>query len=466
VKWSGIQNVLEEAESDILILLDCCASGIASTNSGSQANELIAACAYNSRANGVGPYSFTNALVIELKALAKKSSFTAGELYSNIFCRTQSRMPEDGVERHPAPIHLILTHERPSIRSIQLSVLPSALDSHDQSEKAAMKCEPENLQNEIADNEMTTFNTAPSSPILSPSSLPIIGSKAPRLVFSVRLKETIKASDLSRDLFVDWLREIPAAVAGIEIEAGFDSYSTLLIVSMPMKLASYIPKDPAIVCLGPITSSNQVFERRQRSSALPLLHPSRLENNSHATQQLHVSHVGEHTDRILPSASAVTETFSSHVPNPRKWFPISNTAYAVTEPPPYNPQRFTVPISTAASMPGEIGVKSHIPKEGCRYLLSISIPSLQPKTCVCTNYHRCSNNGLSCRCGHAADYHEYQEVTVPANSELSSREIRNILFPAAVENREPSLTVLEEEDSYVEYISDDYGVVHDIRYVM
>jgi hypothetical protein len=191
-----------------------------------------------------------------------------------------------------------------------------------------------------------------------------------------------------------------------------------------------------------------------------------LENNSHATQQLHVSHVGEHTDRILPSASAVTETFSSHVPNPRKWFPISNTAYAVTEPPPYNPQRFTVPISTAASMPGEIGVKSHIPKEGCRYLLSISIPSLQPKTCVCTNYHRCSNNGLSCRCGHAADYHEYQEVTVPANSELSSREIRNILFPAAVENREPSLTVLEEEDSYVEYISDDYGVVHDIRYVM
>jgi hypothetical protein len=218
-------------------------------------------------------------------------------------------MPEDGVERHPAPIHLILTHERPSIRSIQLSVLPSALDSHDQSETAAIKCEPENLRNEIADNEMTTFNTAPSSPILSPSSLPIVRPKAPRLVFSVRLKETIKASDLSRDLFVDWLRDVPAAVAWIEIEAGFNSYSTLLIVSMPMTLASYIPKNPAIVCLGPITSSNQVFERRQRSSALPVLNPSRLQNNSHATQQLHVSHVGEYTDRILPSASAVTETF-------------------------------------------------------------------------------------------------------------------------------------------------------------
>ena len=55
-KWSGIQNVLEEAESDILILLDCCASGIASTNSGSQVNELIAACAYNSSRHVHGMY--------------------------------------------------------------------------------------------------------------------------------------------------------------------------------------------------------------------------------------------------------------------------------------------------------------------------------------------------------------------------------------------------------------------------
>jgi hypothetical protein len=44
-KWSGIQNVLEEAESDVLILFDCCASGVANTSSGNPANDLIAACA-------------------------------------------------------------------------------------------------------------------------------------------------------------------------------------------------------------------------------------------------------------------------------------------------------------------------------------------------------------------------------------------------------------------------------------
>lgn len=34
MKWSGIQNALEESESDVLILLDCCASGLSNTDEG------------------------------------------------------------------------------------------------------------------------------------------------------------------------------------------------------------------------------------------------------------------------------------------------------------------------------------------------------------------------------------------------------------------------------------------------
>lgn len=86
--------------------------------------ELISACAYNARANGVGPYSFTHALVIELRELAKKPCFSVGELYSNIFCRIQARMPEDGTERHPAPVHLVLTNDTRYQQRIQLSKLP------------------------------------------------------------------------------------------------------------------------------------------------------------------------------------------------------------------------------------------------------------------------------------------------------------------------------------------------------
>jgi len=123
VKWSGIQNVLEEAQSDILLLLDCCHSGTANTNEGHGVTELISAGAYNTKANGVGPYSFTSALVLELEDLAWKPNFSTAELYNNIFCRIQLRMPEDDLrtERHPAPIHIVLTNDTQYRRSIHLS---------------------------------------------------------------------------------------------------------------------------------------------------------------------------------------------------------------------------------------------------------------------------------------------------------------------------------------------------------
>jgi hypothetical protein len=132
VKWGEIQTILEKAPSDVLILLDCCASGTANTCEGNGVNEVISACAWNETANGVGAYSFTSAIVIELGRLSKKPSFSVGELYRNTFFRTQSRMPEDPPEqgrereRHPAPIHLVLTQDRQIARSIPLALLSAA----------------------------------------------------------------------------------------------------------------------------------------------------------------------------------------------------------------------------------------------------------------------------------------------------------------------------------------------------
>lgn len=252
---------MEEAESDVLVLLDCCASGVANTNSGNQANELIAACAFNSRANGVGPFSFTNALVIELRDLSSRPSFTVGELYSNIFSRTQSRMPEDGVERHPAPVHLVLTHERPLLRSIQLSVL-RFVEHNSKIAQAHLVGQGEFMMEDIDESQRGHKSSQHMSRMNSAASLSL--EKVPRLAFAIRLKDTVKASELSADLFIDWLRCIPAAAEEVKIEAGFDSLSTLLIVSMPMLLASYLPSDPAITCLGPVTSTNHLIEKSQK----------------------------------------------------------------------------------------------------------------------------------------------------------------------------------------------------------
>lgn len=46
VQWSGLQNTLEYAESDVLLLLDCCAAASSVEGAGSGVTEVIAACSF------------------------------------------------------------------------------------------------------------------------------------------------------------------------------------------------------------------------------------------------------------------------------------------------------------------------------------------------------------------------------------------------------------------------------------
>jgi hypothetical protein len=272
VKWSGIQNILEEAQSDVLLLLDCCNAGTANTNEGEGLTELISACAWNSEANGVGPYSFTNALVIELQDLAKRPFFSTGELYGNIFSRIQGRMPENGMERHPAPVHLVLTNDSQYPRSIQLSKrfgkaeignaicdasdlsMPSRADLSDLGEEAPWQMRGLSMST-LANDQGLSIESANQINDLHRATSEL---KVPRLAFAIRLRDNIKADELSTDLFLEWLRHIPAIAEQVKVEAGFDSFSSLLIVSMPLSLSGYLPPDRAVISLGPISSSNLI----------------------------------------------------------------------------------------------------------------------------------------------------------------------------------------------------------------
>ena len=51
IQWSGLQSTLEHAESDVLILLDCCAAASSISGSGTGVTELIAACGKQSPTN-------------------------------------------------------------------------------------------------------------------------------------------------------------------------------------------------------------------------------------------------------------------------------------------------------------------------------------------------------------------------------------------------------------------------------
>jgi choline dehydrogenase-like flavoprotein len=230
---------LEIAQSDVLILLDCGYVGTTSSSQGNGVTELIAASTHGLPTNNER-YSFTRELGIELRELSKLPSFSIGTLYQNIFCRVQSQMGEEGQEQ-VAPVYLPLTQEDSRFpRSIRLSTHQRGTPGHS-----------------TGDDPSASNGASLSPSFQSPST--ITPGELPRIAFAIRLSEDFQVGDLSSDLFLEWLRRIPASVAEVKIEAGFHSYSSLLIVSVPICMSLYMPKDPAIISLGPITSFNQVL---------------------------------------------------------------------------------------------------------------------------------------------------------------------------------------------------------------
>lgn len=258
-----------------MILLDCCASGVCTTDEGNGVTELIAACAYNAIANGVGPFSFTHALIAKLRLLAQLPYFTIGYLYNALFTEIQGWRLEDS--RHKkAPVHLVLSQNSELPRSIRLSshskgkgkvdTRPSATDllnftpstyqdtpetSHSPGCPASHKTSSDG-SHQPEDTSPFSSATSPPSSMTSMSQLP----EYPRLLFSVRIHEDVKPGELSTELFADWLREIPVVARFVRVEAGFASDSTLLMVSMPVAMLAYLPPSRAITLLGTTRSGN------------------------------------------------------------------------------------------------------------------------------------------------------------------------------------------------------------------
>ncbi|TGO80177.1 hypothetical protein BELL_0013g00280 [Botrytis elliptica] len=245
VKWGGIQNSLEEAQSDVLLLLDCCSSGTANTGDGYGTTELIAACGFNDVANGVGRHSFTYVLTTELRLLSAYPKFTAAVLYNRILCRLQNWMPE-GRELQKAPLHVVLTQNQALPSSIQLSVnprpKPEPMSFRSPSQSLGSPSPASFESNERTDSDQDS-NLLPVSSLLSTD------EQFPRILLSVRLKEDL-APELSADLFAEWLRMMPVIANSVTVEAGFSSFSTLILVSMPTPTWVCLGRDPAFNLVG------------------------------------------------------------------------------------------------------------------------------------------------------------------------------------------------------------------------
>jgi hypothetical protein len=187
----------------------------------------------------------------------------------------------DGTERHPPPIHLQLTQEARFPQSIQLSA-PRKIQETMTSTTAGPR-DRFSSQTSCGVTRGSVLSSAEKGESRSTQFIPKTDglnhgsnepgptsrdSNAPRMSFAIRLKDTFRPSELAEDLFKEWLRMVPALIEEVTVEASFGSFSSLLIISVPISLSIYIPRDPAVISLGPITTCNLIsspsFERNPK----------------------------------------------------------------------------------------------------------------------------------------------------------------------------------------------------------
>lgn len=141
VKWLAHVAMLESLKSDLLLLLDCCTAGGTSGDATNGVKEIIAACGFKTWTPGVGPHSFTSALIEELKRLSTGRAFSIAGLHSRILERLRHwsvvynaedylYVDEQGRaqdrERNRTPVYIALNKDT-LFRSIQLAPCPVKL---------------------------------------------------------------------------------------------------------------------------------------------------------------------------------------------------------------------------------------------------------------------------------------------------------------------------------------------------
>ncbi|KXX74304.1 hypothetical protein MMYC01_208567 [Madurella mycetomatis] len=257
--FSGsILSTIEEAESDFLLLFDCCnAYHPPSRPSGSGCNviEVISAVGFDAVAAEPGTDSFTHHLD-EALALAKRSGPIKAvdlhrEIISRVFPQERRRLrrgtsfivddngPVEEKSRRRCPLHYWLSGPSKSITLAPLDSPSCTAKSYDAAE--------------------VTLVEPPSNTVPTPGDLEMEGiiqvqqAKFPQVLVCFR----VTREDFEPAAWVKWLREAPPEARDlIKIEGFWGSFSSLILVGMPVQVWDLLPDSPAVSFVGFITTDN------------------------------------------------------------------------------------------------------------------------------------------------------------------------------------------------------------------
>lgn len=262
VQWVGIQNMLEQATSDVLILLDCCAAATASAELGSGVTEVIAACGFETSAPGVCEHSFTRSLIEELRYYCRRSTLSAAILHMKVLSRMKHWKPktvEIGAgelvlyERRKTPVHTILTNEGKPRSIVLHPIEPISFLSPEVSASLTPSPSSDSSSHDVEMEDSSNDSATTSMPSSIGSSGNGAEQSCPTVLIAVALEEDQR---LQLDTWVEWLRDIPAIAKYARVEGIYESNSTLMLLSLPVSTWDMIPNNPAVSFIGFIKSQD------------------------------------------------------------------------------------------------------------------------------------------------------------------------------------------------------------------
>jgi hypothetical protein len=274
----AIQSKFEEVDSDVVLLYDCCNAAATTASSSYRGHkgvtEVIAACGYESIAPEVGKHSFSNALTEILAAASKEPPISVAELHARVLNRLKCWTPsfvknQDGkfsqdevgrlkyeIQPRRTPIYGILCETNPR-RSIALGPLTKSAPFLNGFERSSSST---SFASSFSEAKISA--TPSEAGLNSKKRKRCIGEEpeCPQILLAIRLdKHELDVSAWKECL----LRQLPSEAKGIKIEGIYGSFSTLLLLRVPVIVWNLLPQNPAYTFVGFITSQNMAVTESQ-----------------------------------------------------------------------------------------------------------------------------------------------------------------------------------------------------------
>ncbi|PHH71694.1 hypothetical protein CDD82_6370 [Ophiocordyceps australis] len=262
VKWDGFRCLFEDAQSDILLLLDTCAIPDPTPAGSHGVKQAIAAYSADHGPRDTSRPSFTSQLVDAFQKLSQDEYFTVYQLYQELTSQTHKQAHQqtrhhqtsNGVSPSPPlkqhPIFFMLTP--PKRQYLTIAPLPSIPPSASSQDAA------DSVGGHVRHLEQHGMDR--------------------QLVASVRFDEarvlvcTTFVGDASPDMssFNQWLQNAPEIGSKLTVEGMFLGPPTMLLISMPQSVWNIVQHDKVCCYLGYISSHNMtpLYQRLVGSAGL------------------------------------------------------------------------------------------------------------------------------------------------------------------------------------------------------